>query len=255
MSMVIFIRFLPYLIAALEGVVFVQQILHPLSYPWIVFIGVAALPVAAAVMTFRRVPFMDMLEKMTPSFVLLASLAFGLLLAETRIAYGVIVVLSIMTTLISLELLFTLAFNQTRYPVNALSRVNIGYVPIAIWYTAATSSGLLIFLHVSKIWHPVLMVVLGTILFRTTGHPGATRQQNAIWTALGALIGLHVGLLGLFLPVEMPVHGFIATIVLCSALRVRRYMYDPKPSGNHAWIETASALVAIIAVLSTAKWL
>jgi hypothetical protein len=253
--MVLFIRFLPYIVAALEGVVFVQQIRHPLSYPWIVIIGVVALPFAAVVMTFRRVRFMDMLEKMTPSFVLLASLAFGLLLAETNIAYGVIVILAIITTLVSLELLFALAFNPSRYPVNALSRVNIGYVPLAIWYTAATSSGLLIFLHVNKIWHPILMVALGTILFRTTGHPGATTQQNAIWTALGALIGLHVGLLGLFLPVAMPVQGFIATIVLCSALRVRRYMYDPKPSARLAWVETSSSLVAIIAVLSTAKWL
>lgn len=253
--MILFLRSLPFLVAVLEGAVFYQQIRHPLDYPWIVAIGVVALPAASIAMTFRRVRFFDMLEKMTPSFALLASLAFGLLLAETPVAYGVIIALAAVATFVSLELLFVLTFDPSRYPVNALSRVNIGYVPLAIWYAAATSAGLLIFLHVNKVWHLALLTVLGAMLFRTTGHPGATRQQNAIWTALGALIGLHVGLLGLFLPVGMPVHGFIATIILCSALRVRRYMYDPKPSRRQAWVEAIAAMVAIIAVLTTAKWL
>ncbi|MBI4138747.1 hypothetical protein HY479_01195 [Candidatus Uhrbacteria bacterium] len=253
--MIIVLRLLPFAVALLQGAVFVQQIRYPLQYPWIVALGVVALPLASATMGFRRVPFRDMLEKMTPSFALLAALAFGLLLAETAVAYAVIVALAVLSSFLSLELLFILAFDPSRYPVSALSRVNIAYVPIAIWYTAATSSGLLTFLHIPKLWHVVMIVALSAVMFRTTGHPGATWQQNAVWTALGALIGLHVGLLGLFLPLGMPVQGFIAAAILCSALRVRRYMYDPKPTVRLAWGEGVAVLVAAVAVLTTAKWL
>lgn len=253
--MIIILRFLPVAVALLQIGVILEQAKYPLQYPWIALVGVAALPVASVAIAWRRVRFFDMLEKMTPSFVLMATLAFALLLAESRASLTVIAVIAAVSCFVSLELLFILAFNPARYPVNGLSRVNIAYVPIAVWYAAATSSGLLIFLHMDRIWHVMLMVALSVVLFRTTGHPGATRQQNAVWIGLGALVGGHVGLLGLLLPVSMATQGIVAAFLLSSALRARRYMYDPKPSVRQAWSEGLTAVAAFVGVLSTAKWL
>jgi hypothetical protein len=253
--MIILIRLLPFFTAFFEVAVFVQQIKNPLQYPWIVLAGVGFLPFASLCIAWRRIRFFDWLEKMMPSFVLLAALAFALLLSEGAFANTVIVVIAALSSLISLELLFILAFDPSRYPVNGLSRVNIGYVPIAIWYVAANSSGLLIFMHMERFWHVLIMVILGAVLFRTTGHPGATREQNAVWIFVGSLIGLHAGLLGIFLPLSMAMHGIIATILLCTALRARRYMYDPKPTIRQAWAEGIGAVIALVAALATAKWL
>lgn len=253
--MIILLRILPFAGALFEAVIFMQQIRHPLKYPWIVLAGVAALPLASALIAWKRVSFFDTLEKMTPSFVLIGALAFALLLSETFLSYVVITLVAAIATLVSLELLFTLAFDPSRYPVNALSRVNIGYVPLIFWFTASNSTGLLTFVRMPKFWHIAIMVAVASVLFRTTGHPGATREQNAVWTSVGALIGLNVGLLGVFLPVSMQMQGIIATLLLCSVLRARRYMYDPKPSKRQAWIEGFAALAFLVAVLATAKWL
>ncbi|MCI0479017.1 hypothetical protein L0Y59_00525 [Candidatus Uhrbacteria bacterium] len=253
--MIVLIRILPLLVAAIEATAFLAQLRAPLQYPWLVAVGVVALPAASLAIAWGRVRFFDMLEKMTPTFILLIALAFALLLAEGEGAKAAIVVLATLAPFVSLELLFLLAFNPARYPVHALSRVNIAYVPLAIWYAASTSVGMIVFLHADRLWHVFLMVALGAILFRTTGHPQASWKENATWSGVGALVGGHVGLLGIMLPVSMPVHGFLAAFLLSAALRVRRYRYDPKPSHRQAWIEGIAAAVAFVAVLSTGKWL
>lgn len=253
--MTIFFRFLPFLVALLQVGIFYGQISHPLSYPWLVLIGVIALPVASFAISWKRLAWRDMLSRMVPSFILLASLAFSLLLVEGALAVWTVIVLASVSCYASLELLFLLVYHPSRYPVNGLSRVNIAYVPIAIWYAAATSSGLLVFLMMDRVWHVLFMVVLGALLFRTTGHTEASMVEKTVWTILGALIGAHVGLLGILLPVSMPVQGLIAAFLLSGSLRTRRYIYEPKPSGQQAWIEALSAVAAFVVVLSTTKWL
>lgn len=250
----IFLRFLPLVVALFEVATFLEQVQHPLEYPWIVGLGVLAMPVAAIVIGWRRVRFFDLVEKMTPSFLLLASLAFALLLVEWRVALIVMISIAGISSFISLELLFQLAFDPSRYPVNGLSRVNIAYVPLILWYVASTSSGLMTFLHMDRLIHLALLTSLGAILFRTTGHPGANWRQNATWSSIGALVGAQVGLLGTLLPVSLPMQGMLAALIMCAALRARRYKYDPKPSARAAILEGGFATLAFIVLLSTATW-
>jgi hypothetical protein len=249
------LRILPFLIALCEAAVFTEQLRHPLSYPWLVLIGVCALPLASLTISWGRVRFLDMLEKMTPTFVLIACLAFALLLAEGRGPQAAIVIIASLATLASLELLFLLAFNPARYPVHGLSRVNIAYVPIAIWYAASTSSGLLTFLQMSRIIHVLILVALGAVLFRTTGHPQSSRRENTVWSFVGAIVGANVGMLGLLLPLSMPMQGIVAVVFLCAVLRARRYKYDPKPPKRQAWTEAVVAIATFTILLITAKWL
>lgn len=254
-DMVLFLRLLPFVVGALQVVVFREQMRNPLSYPWIVFVGVAALPVAAWLISRTRVRAVDMLEKMAPAFILVSSLAFALLLLEGNGAVWVAAVIAALTSYFSLEMLFVHAYVPTRYPVHGLSRLHIAYVPIAMWYAAATSSGLLTFVHSERAFHLAGMTALGLVLFRTTGHPGATKSANRIWMFVGALAGFHMGLLGLFLPVRMPVQGMVAALVLSALLRSRRYLYDPRPSGRQAWVEGLSAAAVLLAVTATARWI
>lgn len=253
--MIIVLRAIPYVLPFVMGGIAYEQLRHPLTYPWLILVSLILLPVAAFAIAFRRLRWADFLEKMAPTFVLHAALAFGLLLAEGSTAMRVIIALSMASTFISLELLFLLAYHPARYPVNGLSHVNIAYVPIISWYAAATSMGLVTFLHTDRIWHVLLMTGIAMILFRTTGHPGATKQENTLWVFVGGLIGLHVGLIGLLLPLGMPMQGVVAALLVSGGLRARRYLYNPKPSLKQARIEAGALAVAFVALLTTAKWL
>lgn len=253
--MILFLRLVPLLVGLLEAGVFWAQRGNPTFYPWIVVVGVAAVPSASLLIAWGRVRFFDLLEKMTPSFLLIASLAFGLLLIEGTVPFMVMLALASVCSFISLELLFLLSYHPSAYPVNGLSRLNIAYVPLIVWYAVATSSGLRVFLHVNPAWHLVLVAALGVVLFRTTGHPGASLRQNAVWAVVGALVGFEVGAVGLLLPLSMEMQGLLAAILLCATLRARRYLYDPKPSRRMAWLEASAATSVFLMSLLSAKWL
>jgi hypothetical protein len=187
--------------------------------------------------------------------LLLISLVFGMLLAEGFWARLAIVFFATVATFLSLELLFLLSFMPSRYPMSGLSHVNIGYVPLIIWYTVANSVGLITFLHSPDWIHVVVMTLLSAVLFRTTGHPGATNEQNRLWTLVGGLTGFHLGLLGVILPMSMAGQATLGMIIFCAILRLRRYLYHPLPSRRQAWLESVAAVAFLVIVMGTARWL
>lgn len=253
--MMLLLRLLPYFTPLVVAVTGWLGWRYPAFFPWMFVLGFAVVFLAASAIAWRRVRMADFLEKMAPTFLLMAALAFSSILVEGTLAHIAWLVIAALGSGLSLELLFLYAYDPLRYPVNGLSHVNIGYIPIIAWYAASTSSGLIMFLHTDRVWHVVLMVVLSVMMFRTTGHPGATREQNAVWSLFGGLVGLHVGLLGIVLPLSLSMQGVVAAVIISASLRVRRYMYDPKPSFRQGWMELSFASVALLSVLSTAKWL
>ena len=98
--MTLLLRFLPFLIALFEVGVFYLQVSKPLSYPWVILAGVIALPVAAFAISWRRLSLADMLEKMVPSFVLIATLAFALLLSEGPLAIWIVIILAAVSSFV-----------------------------------------------------------------------------------------------------------------------------------------------------------
>lgn len=253
--MIIFRRALPLVTALLVGVAFFEQFQHPLSYPWVAAVGVVSVPVASVLIAWGRIRMTDLLEKILPVCLLVASLGFGLLFTESTLALDAMIGIAVAATYVSLELLFTLAFDPGRYPVNGLSRVGIAYVPVIIWYAVSTSIGLLVFLHSDRTWHVLMLALLGIVLYRTTGHPNATWKENTVWGIVGGLAGAHAGFLGLLLPVSMPVHGMLAALLMSAPLRARRYKYNPALSPRQGWIEGGLAAIALVAVLATAMWI
>lgn len=253
--MILALRLLPFILGLLEAWIFWFQHSHADLYPWLAILGLMLYPVAVATIAWKRLPWREVTVKMLPTFLLLGCLAFGLLLAEGGWAMFAIVILAGVATTLSLELLFLLAFHPTAYPVNGLSHLNLVFFPLMLWYAASTSSGLLLFLHTSRWWHVILVFALSSLVFRATSHPGATRRQKRIWTLIGGLVGFEVGCIGLMLPVSMAMQGILAALVCSASLRVRRYLYAPRPSARLAWSEAVLACVLFTASLVTAKWL
>ncbi len=253
--MILLLRLLPLLVAAANVALFWLQTRQPATYPFIACVGIALVPAASFLISWRRIKLADLLEKMTPTFVLLLALGFGLLLTERTPAVVTLIAIAAISTYLSLELLFLLAYNPAAYPVNGLSRVNMAYVPIAVWYAMSTSAGLLVFLHVSRVIHVCIATGLGALLFRTTEHPGASRRQHIVWMLVGILVGAEIGWIELLLPLNMGMQGIVAALLLTAALRVRRYLYDPKPSRQTAWSEAAAVGLLFIGAASTATWL
>lgn len=253
--MILILRLLPMLTGLAVAGLFAWQRVHPTVYPWAVVLAAAMVIGVSLILAWRKGSLRDLSEKMAPTVIAVISLGFGLLLSEGRLANIAVVTLAGVCTFTALELLFVYVFHPASYPVNGLSRLNIAFVPLSAWYAAATSVGLLTFLHTPRVWHVVLLTVMGAILFRTTGHPGASAAQNRVWMLIGAATGLHVGWVSLTLPLSMPIHGAFAALVFASVLRVRRYLYDPRPSRRAAWGESIGACILLISVLATAQWL
>lgn len=253
--MMLFLRLLPFAVGLMQALTFWIQLEQPLRYPWIVLAGFVCLPATAFGLAWRRISLIDVLKKMTPSFLLLATLAFALLLAEGTMARTLLIVLAAAVSCISLEFLFLLAYQPMRYPVNGLSRLNLAYVPLTVWYLAATSAGLLAFVHADRVMLVLVFVAMSALLFYTTGHPGANMQQHLSWIVVGAIVGLHVGLLAIFLPINMAAQGMMAALLISGALRVRRYVHAPFLSRRQAWIEGGAACAALTLIMSTAKWM
>lgn len=253
--MLLLIRLVPYLAAFAVSFLSWFQYRHPSTYPWFSALGCGIFLFSVILISWRRLSLQSVVEKMIPSFLLQLSTSFGLLLVETSFAVWTIHLIAGISALLSLELLFLLAFEPHAYPVSGLSRLNIAFVPIIVWYVVSTSSGVMTFLHTPHLAHVVVCAFLGFVLFRTTGHPGATKAQNRIWSIVGCVVGLHIGWLGLHIPLNMPLQGAIAAALFSVALRMRRYVYAPMPSRQTAWIEAISVSAFFLVAMSTAKWL
>lgn len=260
--MIFLYRLLPFVTALIVASVLYFQFQRPFEYPFIAAIAFICVVVAAFLIARGRVAFWDVVEKMLPTAIFILALIFSILLVEGEVQRLLIVGLGFAASYLSLELLFFLAFMPSRYPVHGLSRVNIAYVPFIIWYTTATSVGLITFLNSPKslhttlvVIHVSLMVILGMLLFRTTGHPEATRQQNRRWMLIGAITGFHLGALGVMLPLSMFAQGAISMIVFSVMLRLRRYLYHPIPGRAQAWAEGVAVSVFFGIVLFTSRWL
>ncbi len=252
--MILLIRLIPFAVGLLEAIVFWQQQFHPTLYPWILMIGLVAFPLGAVAIAHRNLGIREIAGKLTPSFILLVALAFAFLLTEKTWQFVLLEAFAGVSSFLSLEVLFLMVHHPSAYPVNGISRVNISYVPIIMWYAISTSIGLVIFIHSDRIWHVLMAAVLGYILFRTTSHPDATRSQNRIWSLVGICTGIEIGLVGLLLPVSMAMQGLIAAVIMSGVLRMRRYLYNPKPSHRVAWSEAIGMIVIAVVSLSTAKW-
>lgn len=252
--MLLFLRSLPVLTGVLNALLFFVQARNAEAYPWLVVFTPLTLAASAIAIAWRRRRGLDDVRLMIPAVLALIAGGYGLLLAEGVLALWIIPVVAGYVSYIVLELLFLLTFVSARYPEHGLSHVNITLVPLIFWVTAFTSVGLTVFVNSSQLVPILTMTIVSLLLFYATSHPEAGHGARLRWAWIGGWIGLHIGLLGAVLPVNLIVHGTLAAVIGAFALRVRRYGLLPHVSKRLIVIETIGASVTLIAVLVTAKW-
>jgi hypothetical protein len=254
------LRCLPWLVGALGFVALEWTWNEPASYPWPLLIPWVALILAALVIGWRKVSVSELIEKMTMPVIAFAALGLACLLIEDELGQILFTLLGIGIPLLSLELLFLYAFQPTRYPVNAISRLNLALVPLTGYFLGVGLMGLQVFLtdpawvHIADPVTLGIFAALGSVLALITCHPTSDRAHKARWASFGALLGLQIGILCIILPVALPVIGCVAALGLAAPLRARRYSHDPKPPVRLAWAEGTMAFVFFVTILLVSRW-
>lgn len=258
----LFLRLLPWLVGALSlgSAEWVWR--HPQDYPWPLLIAMLCALLAGCVLAWRRLSIEDFFNKMLPSALAMGSIAFAFLMPEQAWERGLISLAFAGVPLYALELLFLLTYQPTRYPVNGLSRLNMALVPLSIFCLATGVVGMQTHLRCSTAdrfcwpnWATVATFVFAGAVFAVlTTHPSSDRNHRIRWSVFGALIGFHIAILCVILPVALSVMGCIAALAVAFPLRARRYTYEPKPPTNLAWAEGLTALFLFVVLVLTSRW-
>lgn len=250
----LFIRLLPWISALVAFATAEYQWRHPFTYPVPLLLWLGWFILAIGVIRLKRVSFQATFEKMTPAIFAAASTIAAFLMAQDQIQRWGLTLVMVSLSWITLELFFYYAYDPKRYPVNALSHINLALVPLIIFYSTCGLSGLQLFLQ-TPWWLPVaIFILLGAILFALTEHPVADAAHRIRWRGLGMWIGAQAALLLLFLPVTVSVRGALLALLFFVPLRIRRYTYAPLPSARVSWMEGVAALAFFLFVLLTAQW-
>ncbi len=250
----LFLRLLPWLVGAAGFAAAEWTWRHPSDYPWALAAVLVAYVASGIVLGWRRLGAHDLTMKMLTPAVAFVALALASLLAEQPTERIALTILLAVVPGYALELLFLLAHQPSRYPVNGLSRLNLALVPLAAFCFAVGLVGMQIFVQLPKWITLAAFTGVGALLSFLTEHPGVERAIRVRWTAFGALLGLHVGALAVVLPVGLEVIGALAAIAFAWPLRARRYGYEPKPPRSLAAAESAGAMVLFLTILLVSRW-
>lgn len=226
----------------------------PDVYPWALGGALAAYLGTSVLLGRARLGWKDLATKMLMPAIAYVALALAALLAEHPYERGALTLLLAAVPGYGLELLFLLTHQPSRYPVNGLSRFNLALVPLSAFGFAVGLVGMQTFIQLPKWIVIASFAFLGIVFTALTEHPNVDRATSRRWTAFGALLGLHVGLLCIVLPVALEVIGGLSALAFAWPLRARRYTHDPKPPRSLAIVETAGAAVLFAAILLVSRW-
>ena len=248
------IRVLPWLTALLAFGATQYQWIYPLTYPVPLIAWFVCFFLAILAIRWGKVSPRATFEKMTPAIFAALSAIMAVLMAQYRIQRLGLTLMFVLLSWMTLELFFYYAYDPKRYPVNALSHVNLALVPLIVFYTTCGLAGLQLFLQ-TPWWLPVgTFVALGGVLFALTEHPVADSAHRLRWRVLGMWIGAQAALLLMFLPVTVSVRGALLALLFFVPLRVRRYAYAPRPSARVSWLEATIASGLFLFLILTAQW-
>jgi hypothetical protein len=250
----LFIRILPWLTALFAFGAAEYQWAHPLTYPAPLLTWFAWFVFAIGLIRWGKVSIRATFEKMTPSIFAAAAGITAFLMAQDWVQRLGLTLAFVFLSWVTLELFFYYAYDPKRYPVNALSHVNLALVPLTVFYGTCGLSGLQLFLQIPWWLSMVVFVFLGAVLFALTEHPVADSAHRLRWRGLGMWVGAQAALLLIFLPVTVSVRGALLALLFFVPLRVRRYAYAPHPSTRVRWFEGVVALSLFLLVLFTAQW-
>lgn len=247
------LRSLPLLTAAIVGILSWWQFVYWEWYPWLWLATFVCATMSALAIGYRRIAFREWL-KMVPIFLVYLVSGGASLLVERGVQQWCMVGVSIALVYLSLELLFLLGHKPSEYPVHGLSRFNIAIIPLGAGFLALSLSGFQVFLESPPWFAPLVCVVYSTVMFYATSHHASDHEQDRRWLWFGALVGIHMGILTMILPLDVIATGVVAALVIALPLRARRYTHDPKPPRRQAWIESGLYVSCLLAVFLFSRW-
>ena len=231
---------------------------QPLFFPWPLVLAVVLYATIAVRIAWnqQRSQRFELIWKVVPGCLFVFSAAVCSVMLEVpswRLGLSILVAF---VSYLSLELFFLHQYDSAHYPVNGLTYLSIGLVPLSNAFLAWGLSGVHTFAtKYTPFWTPILaFALLDAFGFVATSHPDATPTQRRLWMLFGAWIGVGIGALILFLPLSMPVQACLAALLVAAPIRLRRYGFLPRPSAKMAWGELVVALVFFCGILWLSRW-
>ncbi len=251
------LRIAPMLTGIATYFLFEWQWRVPLLYPWALLACIALYAGTVVRMTWSRSDRWTMVWTSLPVVgFLLAATACAVMLEEPFWRHA-LSLFSAITSYMALELLFLHLYHASRYPVNGLTHLQLGLIPLTNALLAWGLVGVRVFAKTlaPPAWTvPLMFTGVNALAFAVTSHPDASAYARRVWILFAAFTGFATGLLLLFLPLAMPAQAFLAALLVALPLRLRRYGFHPHIRRVTAWIEAGVACIAFFTVLLLSRW-
>lgn len=251
------LRTAPILLGVTTYALFEWQWLSPLAYPWALIFVVVLYLGAVAKYVWNRNDRWIMLWNALPFAVFFLSTAVMALMLEGAFWRHALSIFVSLVMYMSLELLFLHLYHSSRYPVNGLTHLALGLIPVTNAFFAWGVVGIQAFQKplAPPAWSvPFVFAFINALAFAVTTHPDATTHKRRVWILFAAVAGAGIGCLLLFLPLAMPAQAFLAALLIALPLRLRRYEFRPHISFSAALMEAVIAGLAFFALLLLSEW-
>lgn len=251
--MFLFLRSLP-ILAAL-GILFLSrwQFVAWQTFPLLYGISALIFIASAALIGYRTLAPREWI-KVIPPIVTFLIAGGAALLVENGIQQTVFSFFVSGLAYLTLELLYLLGHEPSKYPVHGLSRLNLALIPLGMFFLAMTLSGLQAFIRFPFWTSPFFGLAYGAITFACTAHHASDKEQDRRWVLMGLFVGAHAGILAMLLPLDVIASGVIAALLFALPFRARRYAHDPKPNRHSAYVESSLFLACFLSVILFSRW-
>ncbi|MCA9390761.1 MAG: hypothetical protein KC582_00705, partial [Candidatus Magasanikbacteria bacterium] len=179
------------------------------TFPLLYIASALVFIVSAALIGYRRLAWREWIKVIPPVVTFLIAGGAALLVesGSQQILFSLFVSgLAYLT----LELLYLLGVEPSKYPVHGLSRLNLALIPLGMFFLTMTLSGLQAFIRFPFWMSPFFGLAYGVLTFACTSHHTADKEQNKRWLFMGGLVGLHAGIFAMILPLDVIASGVMA---------------------------------------------
>lgn len=249
----LFLRLSPWFVAVVSALVSSWQWRAPALYPWPLVMGLCVYVIALIALLWRSSAWRAGAIALLPAFFSMTMIGFGhLMIEETVLRVSTTAVFAFIPWL-ALELGWFMLYESHHYPARAFTRLNLALVPLSMWYLLTTLQGIQVFLQILSGMLMALCVFATVLWFVITIRSWKDqREKRWIWASL--VIGGHVALLLVLLPVSMPVQGALAALLVALPLRLRHLVHERGPFFRALWLEGGLLCVLWIGILFSARW-
>lgn len=249
-----FLGVLPWIVSIGALIAGFAQWQTPALFPFAWLMVLALYAGAAWVIGGKRLPIAERLERLATPIVTLLSVGGLWLLSESTEGFIILTCFFAGLLWISLQLMYLVNHEPSRYPVNGLSRFHVACVPVTGFAMGVLGLGLRVFVGVPFVWLALGFSVIGSILYLATSHPVATDEQRRLWTLAGAGLGFFLALLVSYLPTSASVAGAFCALLFTMPIRARRYLYQPYPTRKMTFIELVAFVLLFVLLVIGARW-